>query len=450
MSDRLEVLRDLMAAELDPIRSRDAIRQVLEESHPSDLAFALSELDPEPASRFFALLDNERAAEVLAELEEDTQRELISSLPVRRVASLLDELQPDDAADIYQQLPGSLRSGVLEGVEEERAQQIRLLGAYEEESAGGIMTPQFVAVTKKETVASTLEAIRAIEDLETDRLYIVDSDGRLLGVTSIQELLQQENQRAPISEWMDPSVVSVHEDDDQEEVLRMASMYGLTTVPVVDDDERLVGIVTADDLDLVAEEEASEDMYRMAGTLAKHPTRASVPSRILARLPMLLFTVLVGLSISWIVASLTPGEGSSHGNQALRYLPIIIALAGNVAAVANAIVVRGLATGELEHGRLGGAFLGEFAVACGVGVIASVLTWLGITALETDAILLANSVSVSLFFGALLSASAGFVTPAIFDRMGLDAALTGPFVIAMNDLAGTAVYVAVCSLLLAT
>ncbi|PIE22387.1 MAG: magnesium transporter [Planctomycetota bacterium] len=450
MSDRLEVLRELMAAELSPASSQIAISQALEESHPSDLAFALSELDPEVASRYFSLLNNERAAEVLAELEEDTQRELISSLPVRRVANLLDELQPDDAADIYQQLPSSLRSGVLEGVEEKRAQQIRLLGAYEEESAGGIMTPQFVAVTAKETVASTLEAIRAINDLETDRVYIVDSDGRLLGVTSIQELLHQEQRRTPISTWMDSSVVSVHEDDDQEEVLRIASMYGLTTVPVVDDDERLVGIVTADDLDFVAEAEASEDMYRMAGTLAKNPTRASVPSRIFARLPMLLFTVVVGLSISWIVTALTPSDNGAPRNHPLRYLPIIIALAGNVAAVANAIVVRGLATGELEHGRLTGAFLGEFAVACGVGVIASVLTWLGITTLEADAIVLANSVSASLFLGTLVSASAGFATPAVFDRMGLDAALTGPFVIAMNDLAGTAVFVAVCSFALST
>jgi magnesium transporter len=449
MSERLELLRELIDSQLDPVGTRSRVAELLAETHPSDLAFALSELDPDDASRHFAQLDHERAAEVLAELEDDTRRELIESLPVRRVARLLDELAPDDAADVYMQLPGRIKTGVLADVDKERAKQIRLLGAYEEESAGGIMTPQFVAMKAKESIASTLEAIRQLEDLETDRLYIVDEEGRLLGVTTIQELLQEGNPKDPISSLMDPNVVSVHEDDDQEEVLRVASNYGLTTVPVVDDEEQLVGIVTADDLDWVAEEEASEDMYRMAGTLAKHPTRSSVPKRILARLPMLVITVLIGLLISLIVSGLTPGGAEGlHASQALRYLPIIIALAGNVATVANAIVVRGLATGELVHGRLGGAFAGEFAVSLGVGVIAAALTWVGILGLESNALQLASAVSVSLFAGVVISATAGFVTPAIFDRMGLDAALTGPFVISMNDLAGTAVYVAVCSFLL--
>ncbi len=446
MLTRTALVRQLLDAADRPISVGDPLLSKLLETHPADVAFALEELDPEDSLRWFTKLDPEKAAEVLVEFEQDEQKDVVKHLPVNGLAEILDHLAPDDAADVYLRLPERLRNVILGDIGPELAEQIRILREYEEESAGGIMTPTFIAVPETETLAEAMERYKAVEDLETDQLYIVDGQGCLCGVLSIQELLHEENRDQPVSQLMNPKVYSVQEGADQEEVVKIATNYGLTTVPVIDSARKLVGIVTADDMDQVAEDEASEDIYRLAGSLTRHPTKEPVGRRILARIPMLMVTVVIGLVISELTRFLIKDE--SPEGQALRFLPIIIALAGNVAAVANAVVVRGLATGEIEHGRLKHPFTGEFMVGVGVGVLAAIFTWLGIWGLEGGGLSLPTAVSLSLFAGVLFSAVSGFATPVAFDKLGIDPALTGPFVISVNDLAGTAVYVAFCLLLL--
>ncbi len=452
MPERQALLVRLQEAADRPIAEADPLLERLTETHPADLAFALEELEPDLTFQWFTKLPAEKAAEVIVEFEDETQEELLALLPVTSLASILDHLAPDDAVDVYQHLPERLRIAILAGIDSKLAGQIRRLEVYDEETAGGLMTPHFIAVPEHETLEEVLERYKAIEDLETDQLYVVDGKKALQGVVGVQDLLHQDDRSQAIKELMDSNVLSVKVEDDQEEVVRIATTYGLTTVPVVSDAGRILGIVTADDIDQVAEDEASEDMYRMAGSLARNPTKEPVLRRIMTRIPMLALTVVIGLVISELTRLLA-GTDTIEGH-ALRFLPIIIGLAGNVANVANAVVVRGLATGEIEWGRLRQPFGGEFLVGVGVGLIAAALTWGGSwllrdpgIAMETS-MMLSTAVSLALFAGVVVSAIAGFWIPLIVNRMGVDPALTGPVVTAVNDLSGTAVYVAFCLFLL--
>ena len=419
------------------------------ELEPADVAACLQEFEAEQVHPIFERLDPEHAGEVLVAAEAEFQRELISRTSVARLERIVETLQPDDAADVYQLLPQRHRFGILQSIDKDLAADIRMLAAYDEETVGAIMTPRFVAVKGEERVADAIDAVRQAEDLETDDVYIVDREERLQGVVSIPELLQAD-EGAAVGSVAEDHALSVNAKADQEEAVRLAATYGLGMVPVVDDAGRLVGVVTDDDLDIVQEEEASEDIYRLAGTNARHPTKLPVSRRILNRMPTMLATVAVGLITSQILALLNVPSGDGHEATAIRYVLIVIALAGNVGTIANAIVVRGLATQEIEHGRLMQPFGGEMLVAIGLGAICGCLTWLGVGLLENNFALLPAVVALALFCAVLFSAVAGFLIPLGCDKIKVDPALAGPLVIAFNDLAGTALYVGIVLALLPT
>ncbi|MFQ5503332.1 MAG: magnesium transporter [Planctomycetota bacterium] len=446
MPERNRLLRLLEEAEADPENGMERLHGSLMDRHPADIAFVLEELEEQNSHELFGMLDSTSAANTLVELNEARQKEMIRNMPIGRLGQVVDALPPDDAADIFKLLPTRLRQGILESIDKDQAQQIRLLERYGEETAGGIMTSNFVAVGQDEPLSQAFEKYRQADDLETKDIYVLDDGASLVGVLSIHELLRESNTGQRVADVMDDQVFSVREDVDQEEVWHQASTYGLTTVPVVNAQNRLVGIVTADDIDTVAEEEASEDMFRMAGTLARHPTKQPISRRVFARLPMLLVTVVIGLVISQLVDILMRDEGQRIGHHisSLRFLPIVIALSGNVATIASAIVVRGLATLEIERGRLLQPFFGEFLVGLSVATISAGLTLLGIGLLEGAWFPLGAIVSLALLCSVTISALGGFLIPVISNDLGLDPALTGPFVTALNDLNGTAVYVGIC------
>ena len=441
-------LRLLLSSEVEhPTGQTGELLAAMEELEPADVAACLQEFEVEQIQAIFARLAPDRAGEVLVATETEFQRELVSCTSVAQLERIVETLQPDDAADVYQLLPQRHRIGILQSIDKDLAADIRMLAAYEEETVGAIMTPRFVAVEGQTPVADAIEAVRQAEELEADDVYVVDEEQRLAGVVSIPELLQAE-QDVAVREVAEAHALSVNATADQEEAVRLAATYGLGMVPVVDDGGRLVGVVTDDDLDIVQEEEASEDIYRLAGTNARHPTKLPVSRRIVNRLPTMLATIAVGLITSQILALLNVPRGDGDEQTAIRYVLIVIALAGNVGTIANAIVVRGLATQEIEHGRLMQPFGGEMLVALGLGSICAGLTWLGVGLLESDFMLLPSVVALALFCAVLFSAVAGFLIPLGCDKIKIDPALAGPLVIAFNDLAGTALYVGIVLALL--
>jgi len=446
MAERNRLLSLLERTESGELADVSQIFERLADAHPADIAFVLEELEEPMAVGVFSRLSGERAAAVLPEVSDTLQEQLVRQMPITRLVEVVDELPPDEAADVYNLLPARMRHGIMASIDAELAKQIEVLGSYGGETAGGIMTSNFVAIRDEDSLETALKRYREAEDIETDVIFVVDAAKKPTGVVSIHDLLQPENPNRPVSEVMDTQVLSVSEDADQEAVHRHASNYGLSTVPVVGPTGQLVGIVTFDDLEAVAQEEASEDMYRMAGTLARNPTRQPIFQRVAFRIPVLLVTVVTGLVISVLVGVILP---DTNGNQretlvveALRFLPIVIALAGNVATIANAIVVRGLATEELARGRLFQPFVGEFLVGLGVAATSAALTFLGIGLLESNWDPLGTTVALALVCSITVSACGGFLIPVIADGLGRDPALTGPVVTALNDLTGTAVYVA--------
>ena len=419
---------------------------------PADIAYFFQITPQDTAITLFRLLNPETAGLVLVEMEDGFQKDLIDSLSVRQLADIVDTLEPDDAADIYNLLPHGLRIGILEGVNKDLARDIRHLSRYDKETAGGIMTTNYVAVQASNTIREALDALREAEDLETDQIYVLDEHDQLAGVVSVAELLQEKDESQLVGAIMDPKVISVPSDLDQEEVVQEASTYGLSTVPVVNEKDQLIGIITADDLDQVAEEEASEDMYRMAGTMSRHPTKKPIMIRVLNRLPMLLVTILNGLLIAKLIGFLQIGDTPSHVPDlrfsAIRYLPIVVALAGNIANIENAIVVRGIATSEIQGSFLLRTFGGELITNIFIGLICATLTFFGIGVIEGGWLPLGALVSTALGVAVIFSAFAGYWVPVGVDRMELDPALTGPLVTALSDLSGTALYIIACILLL--
>lgn len=415
---------------------------------PHDVADILESLDEELHVPMLLGMEQEFAGEVLVELKDEFQEELVPRLPTEELAGILRTLQPDDAADIYALVAEEEQRPLLDRLPEELRGQILNLAAYHHESAGGIMTPEFLAVSEDTTLAGVLEKLRDFEDLETDQVYVVDQDQKLCGVVSLQEILSEKDQALPVSAIMEPQVASVRDTDDQEEALHQASHYGLSTVPVIDAQQQIVGIVTADDLDEVQEEEANEDILRMAGTLARHPTHLPTLDRILYRLPQLAITTITCLCIALIIDLLVPAEGTENLRlEALKYLPLIIALSGNVGTVVNVLVVRGLATQDLDTTSLLGPFFEEFKVGMGIGVLSSSLTLVAVGLMEGWN-LLAWAVPSALLVAPIISGVAGFMIPVTADRLGRDPALSGPLVTNINDLAGTSVYVLICLTLL--
>lgn len=443
MSDR-ERLRTMMEAVIDAGAAPGSeVLDLIVASEPADVAHIFEDHDAGEIFPIFRRLPDACAGRVLVELGENLQRALVQELPVGLLERVVRTLPPDDGTDIYQLLPEGTRIGVLQSLDQDLAQQIRTLASYEPETAGAIMTTQFASALGTQSVAMTLDDLVGADKLETDQIYVVDDGQQLLGVVTIQELLQTEDKSSAIGSLPEGQVLAIGVDEDQEEVAKLATTYGLTTVPIVDRYRRLVGIVTADDLDVVQEVEASEDIYRLAGTSARHPTKLPVPKRILLRLPTLLATVAIGLVSAQILRALA-GDSTSAESAAMRYVLIVIALAGNVGSIATTIVVRGLATQEIEHGRLLRPFFGELLVGLGVAAICGSATWLGIGFIEESFSALAAVVGAALFIAVTFSAAVGFVIPLICERMGIDPALAGPIVIALNDLAGTGVYVAIC------
>lgn len=421
------------------------LRARLASMDPADAAFCLEQFDPDQILPFFVGLEPEHAGEVLTEFDVGFTQALIAELPLSRLQTIIDTLPPDDAVDVFKLLPHGTRIGILESVDKELASQIRMLSVYDENTAGALMTPQFVALDVSKSTADVIAEVKGTEKSETDHVFLVDRDNQLEGVVTVLDLLHEKDGAKPVRDLMESKVISVPADADREEVVRLATHYGLSTLPVVNQAQKLIGIITADDLDHAQEEEASEDIFRMAGTVARHPTKLPVQKRILLRMPTLIVTVLIGLFAAHILSALGGGGSSSSPLvSAMRYVLIVIAIAGNVGNISNAIVVRGLATSEIEIGHLLRPFWGELRVGIGIGITCAVLTFAGVGLLEGDWAHLPAVVATALMIAVSFSSATGFAIPLACEKLGIDPALAGPLVTAISDLAGTSVYVGVC------
>jgi magnesium transporter len=426
-------------------------------SHPADIATVIDEAPADTRRRLFDLLDDDMKADVLAELESVAGAEMVQSLSNAELSEIVEDMAPDDAADVLAELPDERSRQVLALLEKEDSDDLRVLMEYPEDTAGGIMTTDVVAMQEGQTVEEALKAIAYFDTNEP--LYyanIVDADRRLIGYINIWDLLRERNRKRPLIELVHPDVVSVRVDADQEDVARTLSKYDLSALPVLDHAGRLVGRVTADDVLDVMEEEASEDIFRLAGSDDIELEAASPLRSCMARLPWLCVTLVGGFLTSFILSRFV---GHISGDMLIlaAFVPGVLAMGGNAGIQASTLVVRRIAVGDAPSRGMGALLGREMLIGALMGIVCGVLigVWahhlIGRDAAAVTAfspLYLAGVVSVALFSAMTFAAVFGALVPMVLDRVRIDPAIaSGPFVTIMNDIVALLLYFGVTILL---
>jgi magnesium transporter len=436
-----------IAEEVAQTVSDSEVVHTLDDLHPTDVADVLEELDLDDRKRVFYLLDNEVAIEVLDELDEDAKEELLGELERRKLQTLVKDMPSDEAADMLKLMPPEESEQLLSVVEEEQAIELRELVEYEPDSAGGIMTKDYLAVAPEQTAAQAIEVIRETPSAEVIRyLYVINDSEELVGVLSLRDILLAKPDAA-LGAMAKTEVVTVRTDVDQEKVARVLDKYDFAAIPVVDRNNVLRGIVTYDDVIDVIEEEASEDIYRLAGTAAHRPTREPAHRRVILRLPWLLITLAGGIISSQIM--LRFGHTLEAVVSITFFVPVINGMGGNVGLQSSTVVVRGLATGEVHVSRIMSVISKEILVGCMIGIIcgAAVATF---ALLTLDRPELGLAVGLAMFCGITVAALTGTAIPLLCEKFGIDPALAaGPFITTLNDITCLTIYLTTAILLVA-
>lgn len=434
---------------------RPKLTGLLSEQRSSDIAEIVELLDNEQRRTIFDVLDKPISAEVLEKVEEATRSELFELLEDEELTSLVKHLDPDDAADILLELPEEESAEVLEHIPPAESAQIKDLMSYSEDSAGGIMDPVLISVPVGATVA---EAVNKIRDAEIDEdfflVYVVDKDERFLGDVRIRLLLTcREDKR--ISDLIDPDTICITANADQEEVRNIFSKNDLIVAPVLDKENKLIGRITADRIIEVAEEEAAEDLYAMAGTDANELDKMSVLHAARVRMTWLL-PCLIGTGVTALVLMFFNNTNPVIYIAAVAFVPMIAAISGNAGLQTSAIVVCGLATGHLAAQKLSQVFMREVrvaflvAISCGVlgGIACGVLLSFRETSVTVEPLRIIFAFGVGMFSAIMVATTLGLFLPFLFRRIGIDPAISsGPLVTTANDSFSVAIYMTLAILL---
>ncbi len=427
---------------------QENVRELALGLSPGDLSEVLRPLSVEDTTSILKLLPPDELAEVLSEIDNRSLSVLLELLDVAEIADLIEEMPSDDGADVIAELDQEQAAEVLAAMDEEERSEVAELLQYAPETAGGLMGKEYTTCTEQQTAAEAVTALRGLEegDLEeTHFVYVVDNRGRLTGRVPLYRLVISGSDQ-PVSELMEADPLYVEVDLDQEEVASFARMHDLISVPVVDHQMRLVGRITADDVLDVMEEEATEDISHLAGVSVEEFGEQSSFRVARSRLPWLFGALLGQLGA---VAVLNHFEASLEARVTLViYIPMIMAMAGNIGIQNSSVVVRGLATGEIDFFHLGRHLLRELGTACMVGLSIAV-------AIAVVSLIFSGDPAVSLVLGltmllvVLFAALAGAGIPLLLHRFGIDPAVaTGPFITTANDVVSMLIYVGLATRML--
>lgn len=419
--------------------------------HPADIAEALQELNDVDRARVFSRLDGETAALVLRNLKTDVVKSLLEVLGPERIAAILDEMPLDDVADFLGEVSAQVKDELLDLMEADEAKDVKELLAYPEDTAGGIMTTEYVAILDNLSAGRAIEVLREIApEAETVYyVYVINTRNKLVGVISLRELIVADPHE-PISSIMQTNVIKVHALTDQEEVAKMVTKYGLLAIPVVDDDDALLGIVTVDDVIDVIHEEATEDIFLMAGA-SEIDESLALPARLKAsvatRLPWLLVTLFGGIVAGSVLKGI---EDELSQMVALAFfIPLLTGMGGNVGTQSSTLTVRGLATGEIEGNEVWKTLMKEILSGLIIGTVCgSIVGSLAIVMFNNW--VLGLVVGVALVANTITAATMGTLVPLLFKRVGIDPAVaSAPFISTSIDITGLLIYSTLASALIA-
>lgn len=426
----------------------DDALQILADLHPADIADLLEALQESEKIDIFKRLNTVTASEVMAHLSEFSRDQILPDLSPRRLGEIVDELDSDDAADLLTGVPEEVVEKVLARIEAEDSEHLRRLLVHGEETAGGIMQAELLAVPQEATVAEAIDRVRLLgENIDyLTNVFVIDSQSRVLGQLSLKRLILA-NPGDKVSQVMETNFKTIPVDMDQEDVARIFQKYDLLSAPVVEADGTLVGRITIDDIMDIIEEEVSEDILRMAGT---HEDELAYGDKIWKisrlRLPWIITNLFGGLLTGYLLWMF---KVALHDAIVLvTFVPVITGMGGNVGIQSSTITVRGLATGGVDLHRLGRTIFKEvrvgllMALACGFTLGAVAEIWHHNPALGFA---VGSAMAAAIVVASLM----GTLVPIIFKRLGVDPAVaSGPFVTTANDITGILIYLSISTLFL--
>jgi len=422
---------------------------LLQKQHPADLAAVFgSLLDTERQAVFSLLVERSGrlAMETVSEMGPEDGAKLLTGRSAEEIAKLLQEIPSDDAAALIDYLPDELSAEVLELMRRRESGQVESLLEYGEQTAGRIMNPQVFNLTEDLTVAEAITALQGARDVEmVFYLYVVDARRHLVGVTSLRRLLLV-SPETPLKRIMTPEVTSVRVDTDQEEVARQVASYNLLAVPVVDEENKLVGVVTVDDVIDVIKDEASEDLLRLAGVSGDERVTTPAAEAFPKRLPWLLANLVTAFLAASVVALF---EGTIQQVTALAiFMPIVAGMGGNAGTQTLTVIVRGLALGELSWASGKKVLAKEALIGLGnglaLGVVAAGVAW----ATKADPVL-ALLLGMAMVCNMFVAATAGVLVPLGLKAMKVDPALgSSVFITTFTDVVGFASFLGLATIFL--
>ena len=449
MEERMEGGFEILKEFLDQ-KQYVKLREWMTDQNEADIASMIEELEEDEKLKVFRILPKDMAADIFSYLPMEIQQEIITSLSAKEAGSIIDNLMADDATDLLEEMPANVVKKLLANASSETRNDINHLLRYPEDSAGSVMTVEFIDLKERHTVAQAIERIRRVGvDSETSNIcYVLDNQRKLKGTVALRYLLLKEPDEK-IGDIMHENVISIHTMTDQEEVARQFQKYDFTAMPVVDNEERLVGIITVDDVVDILQEEATEDMEKMAAIVSsdKPYMRTSVFELWKSRIPWLVLLMLSATFTGKIISSFE--EALSAYVILTTFIPMLMGTGGNAGGQASVTVIRGLSLNDIEFGDTLKVLWKEISVAVLCGITLAVIGFVKFIWIDHLTLTVAAVVSLSLVVTVFVAKVVGSMLPILAKKIGFDpAVMASPFITTIVDAISLLIYFQIATVML--
>ena len=430
---------------------RDAtshLLKIVKKTHAADLASVFDSLSIHNQRRLFKLIDDVAIkGEIFSNLDEDIFLGLVDQMNVDDIVKILDLMPRDDVADLLGCMPVERSDAILEKMKKEGSKEVEGLLHYEDDTAGGIMVPEFIALQEDTTAGEAIQSLQK-EHLDVEMpfyLYVVDTNGKLIGVSSLRQLVVVPP-NTPLKNFMTTDVFAVKTNMDQEEVAKIVARYDILAVPVVDDTNKLVGIITVDDVIDIIREEATEDILKMVGVGEEFVETTSIFKNIKMRMPWLFASCVGGIIASFIIGYFQ--SSLSKLAYLAAFIPVIMGMGGNIGVQSATITVRGLATGRLNIRDIWSVVSKQLMVGLMLGLFYGFVVGL-VAQLKYSREWFALAVGLGVLSSMTLAALAGSLVPMTLAKINVDPAIaSGPFVTTAIDIISVTFYFIIATTLL--
>ena len=449
MDERLEELYTIMTQFLDQ-KQYVKLREWLRDLNVADIAAMMEELDEEVQLKMFRILPKDMAADIFSYLPIEVEQQIITSISDREAGKIIDNLMSDDATDLLEEMPANIVKRLLANASQETRRDINHLLRYPEDSAGSIMTVEFMDLKEGQTVQQAIDRIKkAAFDSETINIcYVLDYQRRLKGTVALRYLLMKDPGEK-IGDIMHENVISLHTLMDQEEVARQFQKYDFTAMPVVDNENRLVGIITVDDVVDILQEEATEDMEKMAAIVPsdKPYMKTTVFETWKKRIPWLLLLMISATFTGKIIASFE--DALSVYVVLTTFIPMLMDTGGNAGGQASVTVIRGLSLNEIEFSDTLKVLWKEIRVAVLCGITLAAANFIKLMIVDRVTLPVAAVVCLTLVAAVFFAKIVGSMLPIAAKKLGFDpAVMASPFITTIVDALSLLIYFKIATLLL--